>query len=247
MATIISSVNTKGGIGKTTTAFNVGKYFAEEGKKVLFVDLDAQGNLTTCLSAEKFEKTVFETFADKIPYIYEVQENIFLMPSDVKLAKLDLRIVSEFGRETILEKILKKISHEYDYIIIDCPYFVTLGTVNALLASDLLLIPTRTDYLTLEGLDLFLEILSDLEDQTDTKFTKYIIPTLYDKRNSLDKEILDLLRSKYHDVCNTVIRTNSKLKESPITRESIFKYAPNSNGSKDYKELITEVFGNGEI
>lgn len=240
----ISIMNHKGGTGKTTSSINIGAGLAKKGLKVLLLDIDSQANLTEGLGKGDPELSVYDSIREnkKLP-ILNVSENLDLVPSSIDLLGAEMEIVSKIGREQILHKLLKPIRSEYDYIIIDCPPSVGLLTVNAMVASDTILLPLQGEYFAYKGVDRLLGIVNEVRDNLNDKLEiGGVIITQINPNRILTKTIVEKLTEDLQDkVFDTKIRINVALAEAQLQGQTIFDYAPESNGAKDYQMLVEEI------
>jgi chromosome partitioning protein len=240
----ISIMNHKGGTGKTTSSINIGAGLAKKGLKVLLLDIDSQANLTEGLGKGDQELSVYDSIREnkKLP-ILNVSENLDLVPSSIDLLGAEMEIVSKIGREQILHKLLKPIRSEYDYIIIDCPPSVGLLTVNAMVASDTILLPLQGEYFAYKGVDRLLGIVNEVRDNLNDKLEiGGVFITQINPNRILTKTIVEKLTEDLQDkVFETKIRINVALAEAQLQGQSIFDYAPESNGAKDYEMLVDEI------
>lgn len=240
----ISIMNHKGGTGKTTSSINIGAGLAKKGLKVLLLDIDSQANLTEGLGKGDPELSVYDSIREnkKLP-ILNVSENLDLVPSSIDLLGAEMEIVSKIGREQILHKLLKPIRSEYDYIIIDCPPSVGLLTVNAMVASDTILLPLQGEYFAYKGVDRLLGIVNEVRDNLNDKLEiGGVFITQINPNRILTKTIVEKLTEDLQDkVFDTKIRINVALAEAQLQGQTIFDYAPDSNGAKDYEMLVEEI------
>lgn len=240
----ISIMNHKGGTGKTTSSINIGAGLAKKGLKVLLLDIDSQANLTEGLGKGDPELSVYDSIREnkKLP-ILNVSENLDLVPSSIDLLGAEMEIVSKIGREQILHKLLKPIRSEYDYIIIDCPPSVGLLTVNAMVASDTILLPLQGEYFAYKGVDRLLGIVNEVRDNLNDKLEiGGVFITQINPNRILTKTIVEKLTEDLQDkVFDTKIRINVALAEAQLQGQTIFDYAPESNGAKDYEMLVDEI------
>jgi chromosome partitioning protein len=240
----ISIMNHKGGTGKTTSSINIGAGLAKKGLKVLLLDIDSQANLTEGLGKGDPELSVYDSIREnkKLP-ILNVTENLDLVPSSIDLLGAEMEIVSKIGREQILHKLLKPIRSEYDYIIIDCPPSVGLLTVNAMVASDTILLPLQGEYFAYKGVDRLLGIVKEVRDNLNDKLEiGGVFITQINQNRILTKTIVEKLTEDLQDkVFDTKIRINVALAEAQLQGQTIFDYAPDSNGAKDYEMLVEEI------
>ena len=246
---IFSVVNQKGGVGKTTTAINLSACFAIKGKRVLLIDLDPQGNASTGMGIEVSQRqnTIYEVLIGEIKLSTAIMptaiKNLKLVTSTVDLSVLDIEIASFENREYILQKELELIKKEYDIIIIDCPPSLGLITINAMVASNGIIIPMQCEFFSLEGLSHLLNT-TDLIKQNfnDNLNISGIILTMHDKRNKLteqvEKDVRDFLGDKVYKSC---IARNIKLSEAPSHGLPGIIYDPKSLGARCYQELADEI------
>lgn len=248
-ATIISFANHKGGVGKTTTTASVGSILASLGKKVLLVDMDAQSNLTTSLLKDnQVDQTIYDALSASCRgaaynlVVYPIAENLDIIPSSLRLASADLELSSVMAREHILADILKDKKADYDYILIDCPPSLGLLTLNAVTASDLVVIPLLAEVLPFQGLTMISDFVRMVKQKLNPKIEiTGILLTRWEKSN-LSRQIEDGLRAKLGDkVFHTKIRKNIKIAEAPLEAVNIVDYDPKSNGAADYKAFVGEL------
>lgn len=240
----ISIMNHKGGTGKTTSSINIGAGLARKGHKVLLIDIDSQANLTEGLGIGEVEESVYDSISEnkKLP-VLNITENLDLVPASIDLLGAEMEIVSKIGREQILKKLLKPIRAEYDYIIIDCPPSVGLLTVNAMVASDTILLPLQGEYFAYKGVDRLLGIVQEVRDNLNDQLEiGGVFITQINTQRILTKTIVDKLTEDLQDkVFDSKIRINVALAEAQLQGQSIFDYAPESNGAKDYEMLVEEI------
>lgn len=248
-AKIISFANHKGGVGKTTTTASVGSILASMGSKVLLVDMDAQSNLTSSLlKVDQVDQTIYDALSASCRggsfdlAIYPIAENLEIVPSSLRLASADLELSSVMAREHILSDILKSKITDYDYILIDCPPSLGLLTLNALTASDLVVIPLLAEVLPFQGLTMISDFIRMVKHKLNPKIEiAGILLTRWEKSN-LSKQIEAGLRAKLGDeVFTTKIRKNIKVAEAPLEAVNIVDYDPKSNGAADYKAFVGEL------
>lgn len=248
MEEIIAVINQKGGVGKSTTAQAIGQGLTLKGYKVLFIDLDAQGNLSYSLNAQQTNKTILEvlTGQKQAKDIIQHTETGDIMPSSLQLSGADL-MLTEMGKEYRLKEAIEPIKSKYDYIIIDTPPALGILTVNALTACTGVIIPAQADIYSLQGIGQLNNTINAVRKycNNDLKL-KGIVLTRYNKRAVLSRDVAELLEQTAQTLntklYKTHIRENISIKEAQIQKQSIYKYAPSSNASKDYMELVKEVF-----
>ena len=253
MARIIAVANQKGGVGKTTTTVNLGACLAYFGKKVLLVDIDAQGNATSGLGVRKVdvEKDIYDILVNETP-IEEVvlpssRENLWVVPATIQLAGAEIELTNQMARETRLKQALAKITDDYDFVLIDCPPSLGHLTINAFTASDTILIPVQCEYYALEGLSQLLNTVRLVQKHfnPDLKIEGVLL-TMLDARTNLGYEVVDEVKKYFREkVYKTIIPRNIRLSEAPSHGLSIIDYDPRSRGAEVYLELAKEVLANG--
>ena len=256
----ISVCNQKGGVGKTTTTVNLGVGLAMQGKKVLLIDADPQGDLTTCLGwqdtdglgitlATKLTDVINETMTDPMAGILHHEEGVDLVPANLELSAMEFNLMNAMSRETTLKNYLSQVKNRYDYVIIDCMPSLGMVTLNALSAADSVIIPVQAQYLPAKGMTQLV--------QTISKVKKYINPdikidgmllTLVDSRTNLAKSTVEALRANFGNqirMYRTQIPIAVKAAETSSKGKSIYAYEPNSTVSKAYAEFTKEVSADG--
>lgn len=239
----ICIINQKGGVAKTTTTVSLAAGLSRKGKKVLILDLDAQGNIGVSLRAQGV-KDMYDYLVNGCDYrecVTHLGENLDIITSKETLTKAEFILVGEQNREGVLKSKLKEIKG-YDYVLLDCSPSLGLLNQNALLASDEAIIPTSTDFLGFKALKkmvLAIESLNNVFDH-DCQVSK-IIPTMYDKRLKICKTVLSDITNDYYGIVSDPIHVSSKLKEAPGKGQSIFKYAKNSRAAKDYQAMVNSI------
>jgi chromosome partitioning protein len=249
MGKILAVVNQKGGVGKTTTAVNLGAYLAAAGKRVLLVDLDPQANASSGLGLElnKLEVGIYEALIGE-QSIYQVikrskQDNFLVAPATVSLAGAGIELVSLENREFRLQEILNSVRLEYDYIIIDGPPSLGLLTINSLVAADEILIPIQSEYYALEGLGQLLQTINLIQEnlKPELKIMGAVV-TMFDRRNKLSGLVLEDLKKNFPGrIFETIIPRSVRLAEAPSFGRSILQYEPRGRGGRAYQDLATEV------
>lgn len=249
-AQVISFANQKGGVAKTTTTLNLAVAFAESGHRVLCVDLDPQGNLTMSqgIDPDKVEKSMYDVLVHHIP-IREVIESreIDIAVASIDLAGAEIAMSTQIGRERSLEKALKDVAGEYDFVCIDTPPSLGLLTVNALTASDKVIVPVQCEYLSMRGLMQLQNTLEMIRENLNPRVRiEGILPTMLDSRTVHAKEAVEILEENFGElVFKSRIRKAIKFAEAPVRGASVLKYDPKSNAADYYRELAKEVLTNG--
>lgn len=240
----ICIINHKGGVGKTTTAVNIGAGLARSNKRVLLIDLDPQGNVQSCLDADG-HRDLYHYLTEKKISLEEctskLGHNFYVLKSDEKMIQAETAMLHEGGKELWLRKRLSKIKG-FDYIIIDCPPTINLFNRNALLFADEAIIPVSTDPLGYEGLKKMISFIKDINEyfDHDLRITK-IVPTMFDKKLKISQLIFKRIQNEFSTITTDPIRLNAKIKEAPTKKCSIFEYDKKGNGSEDYGKLVKVI------
>jgi chromosome partitioning protein len=246
MAHVLAFANQKGGVAKTTSTLNLGVALTEMGKRVLGVDMDPQGNLTMSqgIDPENLEKSLYDVLVHRLP-IDEVivSSEIDVATSTIDLAGAEMALSTQIGRERALEKALKPIQGRYDYILIDTPPSLGLLTINALAASDGVIVPVQCEYLSLRGLLQLERTLEMIRENINPRVKiQGILPTLFDSRTLHGREAIEILKENFGPlVFNTVVRKTIKFAEAPVQGSSVLKYDPRGKGAEAYRSLAREV------
>jgi chromosome partitioning protein len=251
MAKTIAICNQKGGVGKTTTAINLGTYLALSGKRILLIDIDPQGNATSGLGINKHDlkTSVYDLLIEEIdpkPIIIATGINNFsLLPSTISLTGAEVELVGVMGREYRLKKALSTLLTEYDFILVDCPPSLGLLTINALAAADSVLIPIQCEYYALEGLSQLVNTVNLVKTNINSSLEiEGVLLTMADYRTNITNEVIDEARKHFKEkVYNTVIPRNVKLTEAPGFGKPIALYDKLSMGAQRYKEFANELLG----
>jgi chromosome partitioning protein len=244
MGKIIAISNHKGGVGKTTSAINIGAGLAIKGKKVLLIDMDPQANLSQSLGVHEPSVGMYEALKGSSGLDpVNIQKNLSMIPASAGLGGAEIELASEAGREFILKELLESERDNYDFILIDCPPSLGLLTINAFTAADEIYIPMQAQYLALQGIGKLLGLVDKIKKRLNpTLEISGIFITQFDKRKVLNRYVMDTLESHFGDkVFKSRIRNNVSLAEAPNEGCDIFSYEPKSNGAFDYQQLVKEI------
>lgn len=247
MAKKIIFLNQKGGVGKTTTAVNLGASLAQMGHKVLLIDLDAQGNLTSAVSADNRLPGTYEVIVGKVDpkeaYQATPVKNLYAVAGNINLAGLNIELVNEIARERFLKETFEPIEKEWDYIFIDCPPSLGLVTMNAMYWAEDIIIPMQCEYLAMEGLNMLMRTIANVKKQLNPNLNILgIVFTMYSSRTKLGNEVVEDITSYFKDlVFESKIPRNVRLAEAPSHGLPINVYDGASSGAKMYMKLAEEV------
>lgn len=249
MGRIISVANQKGGVGKTTTTINLSAALAEENKKVLLVDLDPQGNATSGVGVDKrsVEPTVYELFSGDATFdeclVKTEFDNLYVLPANINLSGAEIDLIDLDEREYFLKKILEEKKADFDFVLIDCPPSLNMLTVNALTASDSVLVPIQCEYYALEGLSQLIHTINLVKKKLNPALEmEGVVFTMYDARTRLSMQVVENVKSTLHEnIYETIIPRNIRLAEAPSYGMPITAYATHSTGANSYRLLAMEV------
>ncbi|NLC93733.1 MAG: ParA family protein [Treponema sp.] len=251
MGKCIVFVNQKGGVGKTTSAINIGAYIALAGKKVLLVDFDSQGNMSSGVGVSKDKPTIYELLAEQTKAKDVIKhtpvENLDAISASIDLSGAAIELVDQENREYFLKKALQPLKEIYDFILIDCPPSLGILTLNGLAAADSVLVPMQCEYFALEGITLLLQTVKKVQKEINPELKiGGIFFTMYDSRTRLAQDVGMQVKSYFKDVFfNTIIPRNVRLSEAPSHGLPICKYDPDCVGAKSYEKLAEEVIRRG--
>ncbi len=251
MGKIISVANQKGGVGKTTTTINLSAALAEKGKRILIIDIDPQGNTTSGFGINKNEEenTIYELLLDDCTIneatLKNVRDNIDIIPSNVNLAAAEIELIGVEHKEFILREALDFVRDDYDFIFLDCPPSLNVLTVNAMVASDSVLVPIQCEYYALEGLSQLIHTINLVRERLNEKLDiEGIVFTMFDARTNLSQEVVENVRTHVKQkIYKTMIPRNVRLAEAPSYGEPITEYDTRSAGAEAYRNLADEIIG----
>ena len=248
MGKVFAFSNQKGGVGKTTTAINLATYVARLGKKTLLIDFDPQGNATSGFGIEKnqlenncYDMLMQNCLASQVIAATAI-ENLSIIPSNIDLAAAEVDLVSVPSRESVLKRVISSIRNQYDYIFIDCPPSIGLITLNALVASDAVIIPIQSEFFALEGLSQLMNTIRIVKQRLNPDiYINGVILTMYDSRTTMSKQVTEEIYKYFGDKIYTVpVPRNIRLVESPSFGVPVVLHAPHSNGALAYQTLARQ-------
>lgn len=249
MGRIIAVANQKGGVGKTTTAINLSACLAEKGQKVLAVDMDPQGNMTSGLGLDKdtAEKTVYDIIIGEADIEEVLQqgsvENIDILPTNIDLSAAEIELIGVDNKEYIIKNAIDKVKDNYDFVIIDCPPSLSMLTINAMTTADSVLVPIQCEYYALEGLSQLIHTVELVKERLNPVLEiEGVVFTMYDARTNLSLQVVENVKDNLQqNIYKTIIPRNIRLAEAPSYGMPINKYDPKSAGCDSYMRLADEV------
>ena len=249
MVKVIAVANQKGGVGKTTTAVNLAACLAKEGRKVLLIDSDPQGNATSGLGFDKrdVKKCIDDALINEVPMAdtlkHTAYENLDVIPATIQLAGAEIELVSLMNREGRLKNALERIKHDYDYVIIDCPPSLGLLTINALTAASSVMIPVQCEFYALEGITMLMNTIQLVQRNLNPALKlEGVVMTMFDSRTNLAQDVVEEVKKYFKTkMYKTIVPRNVRLSEAPSHGMPVIDYDSKSKGAQVYMELAQEV------
>lgn len=247
---VVSFMNNKGGVGKTTSVQNVGYHIAQKGYRTLLVDLDPQSNLSQAFGLEDKDISIYECLSSENrsvslnDAVNVISENLHVVPSVLQLSTAELDLINRFSRESILKKLLDDVANQYDFVFLDCPPSMGILTINALTASHYVFVPLQAEFFSFKGIDTLNLFIHKIRQQINpTLALKGVFMTMYKRQQNLSQSVKQTVTDFFGDkLLKSVVRVNVSVSEAQSQAKSIFEYAPDSNGAEDYKALAEEIF-----
>ena len=249
MGRVIAVANQKGGVGKTTTAINLSACLAEKGQKVLAIDMDPQGNMTSGLGIDKdeVEKNIYDLMIGQVGVEEVLQkeaiENLDIIPTSIDLSAAEIELIGVDDKEFIIRNAIAPIKENYDYIIIDCPPSLSMLTINAMTTADSVLVPIQCEYYALEGLSQLIHTVELVKERLNPILKiEGVVFTMYDARTNLSLQVVENVKENLNqNIYKTIIPRNVRLAEAPSYGQPITLYDPRSSGAESYRLLAEEV------
>lgn len=254
MGRVIAIANQKGGVGKTTTAINLSASLASKNKKILAIDMDPQGNMTSGLGVDKneVENSVYDLILGNVEIescIYkEALENLDVLPSNINLSAAEIELIGVENKEFILKEMVDKIKDSYDFIVIDCPPALSMLTINAMTTANTVIVPIQCEYYALEGLSQLIHTIELVQERLNPELKiEGVVFTMYDARTNLSLQVVENVKDNLQqNIYKTIIPRNIRLAEAPSYGLPINLYDPKSTGAESYAMLADEVINKGE-